>query len=208
MGKGVQEVSETTEAWRPTVHGANIGHSSAWMAHRKVALDLHRMLNEDDCDRALIDAPYTVMALRQVLRGVEMTRKHVKTEAARELLREALTAFDRAVPGGKRARDVIEHFDEYAMGIGNLQQPQVPRTKDRVPDDELSEAFNHRLEWEREGDSRRPVYVAGPYRVDLQAAEEAAFRLVCDAYEALRLDEGDPVPRGWTYEVQRGSLRG
>ncbi|MFF7700979.1 hypothetical protein [Streptomyces lydicus] len=77
-------MSEARDPWRPTEHGANIGHSSAWAAHRKVALDLHRMLN----------------------------------------------------------------------------------------------------------------------------AEEAAFRLVCDAYEALRLDEGNPVPRGWTYEVQRGTPRG
>ncbi|MGW2896420.1 hypothetical protein ACWDAO_17785 [Streptomyces sp. NPDC001212] len=201
-------MSEATSTWRPTEHGANIGHSSAWMAHRKVSLEIHRLLNEGDPDRAIIDAPYTVMALRQVPRGVEMTRKHLKTEAAQHLLSEALTDFDRAVPGGKKARDVIEYFDEYAMGIGNLQQPHVRKAKDRKPDDDLSAAFNHRLEWERDGGERRPVYAAGPYRVDLVAAEDAAFRLVCGAYEALCLDEGSPVPRGWAYEVQRGSLRG
>ncbi|MEU5237557.1 hypothetical protein ACH4UR_18480 [Streptomyces lydicus] len=201
-------MSEARDPWRPTEHGANIGHSSAWAAHRKVALDLHRMLNEGDQDRALIDAPYTIMALRHVLRGVEMTREHLKSEAARELLGEALAGFDRAVPGGKKARDVIEHFDEYAMGVGNLQQPKVRAPRDRKPDDVLSEKYNHRFAWERDGDERRPVYIAGPYRVDLIAAEEAAFRLVCDAYEALRLDEGNPVPRGWTYEVQRGTPRG
>ncbi|WP_234385995.1 hypothetical protein [Streptomyces lydicus] len=59
----------------------------------------------------------------------------------------------------------------------------------------LSEKYNHRFDWERDGDERRPVYIAGPYRVDLIAAEEAAFRLVCDAYEALRLDEGNPAAR-------------
>ncbi|MFE0087700.1 hypothetical protein [Streptomyces sp. NPDC058991] len=200
-------MNEADRAWRPTERGANIGHTSAWMAHRKVALDVHRILNGGDPDRAVMDAPYTVMALRHVLRGVEMTRTHLKTEEARKLLSQALADFDKAVPGGKKARDVIEHFDEYAMGIGNLQQPAVRYAKDRTPDDELSEMFNHRLEWDQLDGERRPVYAAGPFRVDLVAAEEAAFRLVCDAYEALRLDEGNPVPRGWTYEVQRGSLR-
>ncbi|MFI9181284.1 hypothetical protein ACIGXG_03610 [Streptomyces goshikiensis] len=200
-------MSETNARWQPTQHGANIGHTSAWMAHRKVALDVHRMLNEGDPDRAVIDAPYTVMALRHVIRGVRMTSEHLKTGPAKEFLKEALADFDKAVPGGKKARDVIEHFDEYSMGIGDLQQRRVPR-QDRQPDDELSEAFNHRLDWNVMGDERRPVYVAGPFRIDLLAAEEAAFRLVCDTYEALRLDEGSPVPRGWTYAVQRGSLRG
>lgn len=200
-------MSEAKSAWRPTEHGANIGHSSAVMAHRKVALDVHRLIHERDSDRAVIDAPYTVMALRQVLRGVEMTRAHVKTEAARQLVSDALEMFDRAVPGGKHARDVIEHFDEYAMGVGNLQQPQVRNLRQRQPDDQLSEDFRHRLEWTGTGDERRPVYVAGPYSIDILAAEDAAFRLVCHTYEALLLDEGRPVPRGWAYEVQRGSLR-
>ncbi|MGQ4484343.1 hypothetical protein ACN6LM_002673 [Streptomyces sp. SAS_281] len=199
-------MSETNEKWRPTEHGANIGHTSAWMAHRKVALDIHRMISEDDSDRTIIDAPYTVMALRHVLRGVDMTRQHVKSEAAKELLAEALTVFDETVPGGKDARDVIEHFDEYGMGIGNLQQPDI-RRKHREPDDDLAEQFNHRLEWELVDGQRRPMYRAGPFRIDLVAAEDAAFRLVCDAYEALLLDEGNLVQRGWTYEFQRGSLR-
>ncbi|MCX5415592.1 hypothetical protein [Streptomyces sp. NBC_00059] len=194
--------------WRPTEHGANIGHSSAWMAHRKVALDVHRMLHEDDPERAILDAPYTVMALRQVLRGVEMTRRHLKSDAARALLGDGLAAFDLAVPGGKEARDVIEHFDEYAMGVGRLQQPDVRTPRARRPDDALSEKYNHRLEWDRSGDEPRPVYVVGPYRIDLVAAEDAAFRLHCDAYEALLLDEGNPAPRGWAYQLRRGARHG
>ncbi|MFJ6355016.1 hypothetical protein ACIQKB_36865 [Streptomyces sp. NPDC092046] len=199
-------MSETKEKWRPTEHGANIGHTSAWMAHRKVALDVHRILKEDHADHAVIDAPYTVMALRHVIRGVRMAHEHFKTEPAKELLSEALADFDKAVPGGKKARDVIEHFDEYAMGVGYLQQPGGSR-RDKTPDDDLSEQYNHRLEWRVVGDERRPVYVAGPFEVDLVAAEDAAFRLVCDAYEALRMDEGSAGPRGWAYELQRGQRR-
>jgi hypothetical protein len=48
--------------------------------------------------------------------------------------------------------------------------------------------------------------VAGPYEVDLEAAADAAARLQCDTYEALRADEGSPLPRGWAYEVQFGNL--
>ncbi|WP_371626541.1 hypothetical protein OG245_30315 [Streptomyces sp. NBC_01116] len=80
------------------------------------------------------------------------------------------------------------------MGIGHLQQPRVPR-KDRKPDDALSEQFNRGLNWKVDDDERRPLFAVGPFEIDLVSAEDAAFRLVTDAYEALRLDEGNPVPR-------------
>ncbi|MFF0451293.1 hypothetical protein ACFYT4_33790 [Streptomyces sp. NPDC004609] len=47
-------MNETAAKWKPTEHGANIGRTSAWMAHRKVALDVHRILSEDDADHAVI----------------------------------------------------------------------------------------------------------------------------------------------------------
>ncbi|TQL19468.1 hypothetical protein [Streptomyces sp. SLBN-134] len=80
--------------------------------------------------------------------------------------------------------------------------------KNRMPDDTLSERFKHGLNWKIVDGERRPVYAVGPYEIDLVSAEDAPFRLVADAYEALRLDEDNPVPRGRTYEVQRGYLRG
>ncbi|MER7539388.1 hypothetical protein ABTX77_32080 [Streptomyces sp. NPDC097704] len=89
------------------------------------------------------------------------------------------------------------------MGIGYLQQSAGSR-RHKTPDDDLSEQYSHRLEGRVVGDERRPVYVAGPFEVDLVAAEDAAFRLVCDVYEALRMDEGSPGSLGWTYELQRG----
>ncbi|MET7743257.1 hypothetical protein [Streptomyces sp. NPDC005385] len=81
------------------------------------------------------------------------------------------------------------------MRIGHLQQPRVPR-KDRKPDDALSEQFNHGLNGKVVDDERRPLFAVGPFEIDLASADDAAFRLVTDAYEALRLDEGNPVPRG------------
>ncbi|MER7539389.1 hypothetical protein ABTX77_32085 [Streptomyces sp. NPDC097704] len=95
-GPGQPRRTPGEEAVRVLVYA---GHTSAWMAHRKVALDVHRMLSEDDPDHAVIEAPYTVMALRHVISGVRTAHEHLKTEPAKVLLREALADFDKTVPG-------------------------------------------------------------------------------------------------------------
>jgi len=38
----------------------------------------------------------------------------------RDHLGQAIREFEAAVPGAKSARDILEHFDEYARGEGKL----------------------------------------------------------------------------------------
>lgn len=133
-----------------------------------------------------------------------LTRRHLATDAGRALVDEGLEAFAAAVPGGKDARDVIEHFDEYTQGIGRLRQSKVGRQRPQ-PDEAQAERFCIDFRWDGEGEQRHPVLVVGPYLIDLVTATEAAARLQCDTYEALRADEGNPVPRGWAYAVQHGT---
>lgn len=197
-------MSTTDRPWLHTEHGANIGHTETWTWEAAVQLQLERVRNGDGWNPVL-DAYQFVMALRMVLRGVQMTRRHLVTEPARALLDEALADFTAAVPGGKDARDVIEHFDEYTQGTGRLQHPPGTKEKDRRPDDRLAEAFRIEFGWRREGGERRPVLTVGPYPIDLVTAADAAKRLRCDAYEALRMDEGSPWPRGSAYAVQHAA---
>ncbi|MGW6857835.1 hypothetical protein [Streptomyces xanthophaeus] len=159
-------MSTTNEPWLHTKHAANIGHTEAWTWETTVQLQLHRVLNGDGYT-TILDAYQFVMALRMMLRGVEMTRQHLATEPARALLDEGLAVFTAAVPGGKDARDRIEHFDEYTQGTGRLQHPPKTKPGDRRPDDRLAENFRIQFGWRGEGDKRRPILTVGPYPIDL-----------------------------------------
>jgi hypothetical protein len=46
-------------------------------------------------------------------------------EPDRERLDRAIEEFDKATPGAKSARDMLEHFDEYARGKGLLQRREI-----------------------------------------------------------------------------------
>lgn len=196
-------MSETDKPWLRTEHGANIGHTEAWGWVRTVQLQLHRILHEDDGQTAILDAYQLVMGLRMVLRGAQMTRQHLGTEQALQILEEGLDAFAAAVPGGKDARDVIEHFDEYTQGRGRLQQPEV-LPQQRQPDEAQAERFRIDFRWDEDPEQRRPILVVGPYPIDLISAVDAAARLQCDVYEALLAEEGRPWPRGSAYAIQYG----
>jgi hypothetical protein len=104
------------------------------------------------------DAFLLVMCARDVRRAAEMARKHVATDAARGQLGEALDDFDRALPGVENARDVLEHFDEYTRGAGDLQQPGERRP--RTPGEEL--ALCYQIGFEHiDNDPARPNWSLG-----------------------------------------------
>ncbi|MGJ7415449.1 hypothetical protein AB9128_06265 [Streptomyces cinereoruber] len=182
-------MSSTDESWLHTEHGASIGHPEAWTWAETVRLQmqLQRVLTGDGYT-TILDSHQFVMALRMTPRGVETTRRHLATDPARDLLDEGLAAFTAAVPGGKEARDVTEHFDEYTQGTGRLRHPPGTGPKSRTPDDARAEEFRIRFDRRRRGEERRPVLVVGPYPIDLIDAAEAVTRLERDAYEALLTD--------------------
>jgi hypothetical protein len=60
------------------------------------------------------------VAVRSVLRAGEMARLLAPGEDAARI-REAIEEFKRALPDIVAARDVLEHFDDYEIGIGNAQ---------------------------------------------------------------------------------------
>ncbi|MPZ88958.1 MAG: hypothetical protein GEU81_12970 [Nitriliruptorales bacterium] len=118
---------------------------------------------------------------------------HLTTVAAREQLSEALEDFDAALPGVSRARDVLEHFDAYTRGVGDLQQPNVGR-RGRAPDERL--ARQYRIDFDHiDDDVGWPRLHIGPYPIDLTEAGRAASRLVDEIWAAAKTDEGEPVSR-------------
>lgn len=67
-----------------------------------------------------------VVAIRNVRRAAELVLQ-VAPAASRAAIERALEDFDKELPGAVEARDVLEHFDDYALGVGRLtKKEQVP----------------------------------------------------------------------------------
>jgi hypothetical protein len=67
------------------------------------------------------DGYLLVLALRNVLRAANLVRT-LAPEPARPGISAAIAVFESRVAGAKDARDVLDHFDEYMRGRGNLQK--------------------------------------------------------------------------------------
>lgn len=88
-----------------------------------------------------VDAALLVMALNEARRAAELARAAVVSDPkAVTAIREAVRQFDDAMPGVRRARDMIEHFDACERGTGDTQQPGVKRPK-REANKALAQAF-------------------------------------------------------------------
>jgi hypothetical protein len=82
-------------------------------------LQLERAREEtriDERSRWEIDLQFFIVAIRRLRRGVEIGRW---AETYRDVLQDALHAFDAALPNLMLFRDAGEHIDEYAVGAGN-----------------------------------------------------------------------------------------
>ena len=62
------------------------------------------------------------VAVRNVRRAGDLLRR-VAPGSSWSRIDVALNTFDSRVPHAKDLRDVLDHFDEYAVGKGNLQTP-------------------------------------------------------------------------------------
>jgi hypothetical protein len=119
-----------------------------------------------------------LVALRNVHRAAEMAVRHLTDATTRQVVTDALTAFDAELPGLVDARDIIEHFDEYRLGTGKLQRCNpAGRTADQ-----LAEDFAPRLHY---GAASHPQITLGPYVLDLSLAALALQHLVRDLRAAV-----------------------
>jgi hypothetical protein len=67
------------------------------------------------------DGYLLVLELRNVLRAAKLVRT-LAPDPARPGISAAIAVFESRVAGAKNARDVLDHFDEYMRGRGNLQK--------------------------------------------------------------------------------------
>lgn len=72
-----------------------------------------------------VDLQFLVSTFRRLRRAAELTRRASDTAE----LREALSAFDGALPNLKKMRDVNEHFDSYILDSPSRHDKTVDRTQ-------------------------------------------------------------------------------
>jgi len=113
------------------------------------------------------------IALRNFLRAIELIIAETSDDFSKSL-REAQADFDQAVPGAVDLRNVLEHFDEYARGVGRLQKAQQP--------------FPSAIWLENDGATYQ-VWVGipgrAPLRLDIRASVQAAGQLMSAAVQTV-----------------------
>ena len=117
--------SEEEDQWSPARNPHAIAVSQSWWAMAEVS--------QFAADAKAAQGPAHQIYARQIfghLRLLQRCAAMVATELVRlgvaqvhrDRLREEIDAFERAVPGATNARNLLEHFDEYARGDGRLQR--------------------------------------------------------------------------------------
>jgi hypothetical protein len=112
--------------------------------------------------------------LRMLQRCSEMMARELKRlgvdKVHRDHLRQAIREFEAAVPGAKSARDLLEHFDDYARGEGKL----VKQAMRDLGIDVYEAAATY---WGGGYDPSTEAATEGPFVVIIPAALESAGRL-------------------------------
>lgn len=119
--------------------------------------------------------------------ATELTRQDID-EADRDRLDREIVAFDVAIPAAKDARDVIEHFDEYARGEGRLERQAM--------EDLAIDVFEAAaMFWGGGYDPSTEKLTEGPFEILVPHAISAAERLQAAIYTAGRsIDRARAAP--------------
>jgi hypothetical protein len=120
------------------------------------------------------------------------------------LVDATIRAFEESLPGVKDARNVLDHFDEYTQGIGNLQQPHVKQRHMRRPDEQAAQEYRIDFDYaDAPASFDRPRLHVGRHVIEIAAAGQAATRLTNEIWAAGKHAEGTPVPRAFLAAIEQ-----
>lgn len=98
-------------------------HVAVW--HAATRLQVQRLQESIDSPPwGYTDALLFVLALRDLLRAAEFARNRCPGVSGKPI-----EQFEAAIPRARDVRDVIEHFDKYAVGKGDLQPKEQTRRR-------------------------------------------------------------------------------
>jgi hypothetical protein len=122
--------------WRITEHTVAVAASFAGVWATAAEAQARRIEHPENLFERVPDTFLQVDALHHVLRAAEMARDSLDKGDPRDTLMAAIEVFLSAIVSGhspdlsdrqafKLARNVLEHFDAYYCGTGDLQKPAV-----------------------------------------------------------------------------------
>lgn len=168
------------DPWSPAHNPHAIAVSEAQWWLWTLGLCARRVADGRDPDRQ-VDARQFIVALRQLAYAADMQQKATvdAPPAARRAIGEARRRFVVAVPGVIEARDILVHFDRYALGEGNQQRRL--RSQSDVDEAEAARHF-----WCGGYDPATGEFAVGPHHIPIQRAYAEARALFGAIYNAAQ----------------------
>jgi hypothetical protein len=119
---------EQKDEWSPAENPYAIAVSQSWWALQTLLLFAFEARDAFD-HRQQIYARQIFGQLRRLRLCARMQADELESlgvsEVERDRLNRAIEAFDKATPDATAARNMLEHFDEYARGRGVLQERAI-----------------------------------------------------------------------------------
>jgi hypothetical protein len=182
--------SDDEDQWSPARHPYAIAVSQSWWA-------MHAVLRFA-ADASAADGPAQQIYARQIFGQLRLLHRCAVMQADQlarlgvdriqsDRLQDEIDVFEKAVPGAKSARDILEHFDEYARGEGRLQR----KAMNELGIDVFEAAA---IFWGGGYDPFTEEIAEGPFVVAVSQAVEASERLHAAIYDAARAVDAHRLP--------------
>jgi hypothetical protein len=164
--------------------GHNLAINHAWIWGRAAMAQATRVREGG----GISEAHQLLVALRQVERATEMAQSgSLKKHEAQQILNSAVRQFKADLPALVDARDIIEHFDKYAIGKGKLQ------SKDRDADPSLTDFdLAKRYEVRIDGPSwEESIIRVNTISIEVNKVVDAVDLLFRRMFKAAQVEDGD-----------------
>ncbi len=176
--------------WSPAENPYAIAVSQSWWALQTLLLFASQARVSDGPEQQIyarqIFGQLRLLRLCAEMQAKELDRLRVNP-VEREALVRAIETFDYATPGARDARNILEHFDEYARGEGKLQRDAVRELRLGVNEAAV-------LYWGGGYDPTTEQLEEGPFTIDVPAAlaaAEALHRAIYTAGKAIDAFQGE-----------------
>jgi hypothetical protein len=171
---------EQEDIWSPAHNPYAIAVSQSWWAIQALLLFTSKARSEFGQEQQIyarqIFGQMRLLRLCAEMQAKELVRLGV-SDVDRNRLDRAIEEFDKATPGAKSARDMLEHFDEYARGEGRLQRQAIRELG-------LGVYEAAALYWGGGYDPTTEQINEGPFVIDVRAAQTASEGLHRAIYAA------------------------